>query len=128
MDTHTKLNLDDVKDLAPEFGMQELGEAHFARDALGAQRIGLAHYRVNRGQRAGFGHRHREAEEIYVILGGSGTFKVDDDVFPVAERDVVYCQPSAMRGWEGGPEGLEMLAFGAHAPDDAEMEPGWWTD
>ncbi len=128
MDTHTKLNLDDVKDLAPEFGMQEVGEAHFARDALGAQRIGLAHYRVNPGQRIGFGHRHQEAEEIYVILGGSGSFKIDDEMVTVAARDVVYVPPSAMRGWEAGHDGLEILAFGGHAPDDVEMEPGWWTD
>jgi uncharacterized cupin superfamily protein len=128
MDSHTKLNLDSAKDSAPEFGMQETGEARFVRSALGAQRIGLAHYRVNPGQRIGFGHRHEEAEEIYVILGGSGRFKVDDEVFPVEARDVVYVQPSAMRGWEAGPDGLEMLASGAHAENDAEMQAGWWTD
>ncbi len=128
MDTHTKLNLDEVKDLAPDFGMGEFGEARFARDALGAERIGLAHYRVKPGQRIGFGHRHGESEEIYVILGGSGTFRVEDDMFPVGPRDVVYCQPSAMRGWQAGSDGLELLAFGAHAKDDAEMEPGWWAD
>jgi uncharacterized cupin superfamily protein len=128
MDSHTKLNLNDVKDLAPEFGMNEVGEARFARDALGAQRIGLCNYRVNAGYRVGFGHRHREAEEMYVVLAGSGRFRVEDDVFPVGARDVVYCPPSAMREWEAGPEGLEILAFGAHAESDAEMQPGWWTD
>jgi len=128
MDSHTKLNLDDVKDLAPQFGMNEVGEARFARGALGAQHIGLCNYRVNAGRRVGFGHRHGEAEEMYVIIAGSGRFRVEDDVFPVAARDVVYCRPSAMREWEAGPDGLEILAFGSHAEDDAEMQPGWWTD
>lgn len=129
MTDHSKLNLDDVRDLAPDFGMQATGEARFARQALGAQHIGLAHYRVNPGQRVGFGHRHGESEEIYVVLAGSGRFRVDDDVFDVGPRDVVYCPPPAMRGWEAGPEGMEMLAFGMHPDEaDAHMEPGWWAD
>jgi mannose-6-phosphate isomerase-like protein (cupin superfamily) len=128
MDSYTKVNLDNVKDLAPEFGMGEMGEARFAREALGARRIGLAHYRMNAGRRVGFGHRHGESEELYVVIGGSGSFKVDDDVFPVAERDVVYCRPTATREWEAGAAGLELLAFGGHAEDDVEMEPGWWAD
>jgi quercetin dioxygenase-like cupin family protein len=126
--SHRKINLDDVKDLAPDFGMKEMGEARFARNAVGADRIGLTNYRMKPGQRVGFGHRHGEVEEMYVVLAGSGRFRVDDEVFPVAARDVVYCPPNAMREWEAGPDGLELLAFGAHAENDAEMQPGWWTD
>jgi mannose-6-phosphate isomerase-like protein (cupin superfamily) len=129
MPTYTKLNLTDVKDLAPEYGMQERVEARFARQALGAQRIGLAHYRVAPGQRLGFGHRHGESEEMYVVLGGSGRFRVGDDVLDVGLRDVVYCPPDAMREWEGGPEGMELLAFGAHSEgEEQHMEHGWWAD
>lgn len=128
MAKHTKINFDNAKDLAPEFDMQAMGEARFVRDALGAERIGLSQYRMNPGQRVGFGHRHGESEEIYVVIEGSGRFKVEDEVFPVAARDVVYCRPDAMREWEAGPDGLEMLAFGGHAENDAEMQPGWWTD
>jgi len=126
--THTTTNLEAVKNLAPDFGMGEMGEARFARDALGAERIGLSQYRMNPGRRVGFGHRHTHSEEIYVVLAGSGRFKVDDDIFGVGVKDVVYCPPAAMREWEAGPEGLEMLAFGGHAEHDAEMKPGWWTD
>ena len=124
-----KLNLEDVTDLAPQFGMGEMGEARFARAALGAQRIGMAMYRMHPGRRVGFGHRHRESEEIYVVLAGSGRFRVDDEILNVAPRDVVYCPPQGMREWEAGPDGLELLAFGAHAENESpEMEPGWWTD
>ncbi len=128
MSSHAKINLDEVKDLAPEFGMGKMGQARFVRSAVGAERIGLTNYRMNAGERVGFGHRHGEVEEIYVVVGGSGRFKVDDEVFDVAPRDVVYCPPEAMREWEAGPEGLELLAFGGHAENEAEMQPGWWTD
>lgn len=128
MDAYKKLNLSDVKDLAPDFGLGEMGEARFARQALGAERIGLTLYRMNAGNRVGFGHRHKDAEEVYVILSGSGRFRVEGELFEVGERDIVHCRPDAMREWEAGPDGLEMLAFGSHAEDDAEMHPGWWTD
>lgn len=128
MDTHTKLNIADAKDLAPDFGMAAMGQARFMRGALGAERIGLAHYTMNPGRRLGFGHRHGEAEEVYVVIAGSGKFRVEDEVFPVSAKDVVYCRPSAMREWEAGPDGMELMAFGGHAENDAEMQPGWWTD
>jgi quercetin dioxygenase-like cupin family protein len=129
MTTYRKLNLSDVKDLAPDFGMQAMGQARFARQALGAERIGLTDYRMNPGQRVGFGHRHAEAEEVYVVFSGSGRFRVDDDVFDVGPRDAVYCPPQATREWEAGPDGMELLAFGAHPGDgDAQMQQGWWTD
>lgn len=126
--THMTTNLDAAKDMAPEYGMGDMGEARFVRDALGAERIGLSNYRMNPGRRVGFGHRHRESEEIYVVLAGSGRFRIDDDIFEVAVRDVVYCPPEAMREWEAGPDGLELLAFGGHAENESEMEPGWWVD
>lgn len=125
---HTIANLDEAKDLAPEYGMGEMGEARFIRDALGAERIGLSQYRMNPGRRVGFGHRHGESEEIYVVLAGSGRFKVEDEIFDIGPKDVVFCPPAAMREWEAGPDGLELLAFGGHAPDDSEMEMGWWSD
>jgi mannose-6-phosphate isomerase-like protein (cupin superfamily) len=126
---YTANNIDQAKNVAPDYGMGDMGEARFLRSAMGAERIGLAHYRMNPGRRVGFGHRHAESEEIYVVLAGSGRFKVDDDIIDVSVHDVVYCPPTAMRAWEAGSEGLELLAFGGHAENEsAEMEPGWWTD
>ncbi|HEY6523357.1 MAG TPA: cupin domain-containing protein [Solirubrobacteraceae bacterium] len=129
MPTYTKLNFSDVKDLAPDYGMSDIGESRFARGALGAERIGLTRYRVNPGQRLPFGHRHSASEETYVVLSGSGRFRVADDVFDVVADDIVYCAPDAMRAWEAGPDGMDMLAFGAHTEgEDAAMDREFWTD
>jgi mannose-6-phosphate isomerase-like protein (cupin superfamily) len=128
MSKYTKLNLAEVKDLAPDYGMSDMGEARFARAALGAERIGLAQYRMNPGRRVGFGHAHEESEEVYVILSGTGRFRVEDEVLDVGPRDVVYCPPDAMREWEAGPDGMEMLAFGAHTEgEEQKMQRDWWT-
>jgi uncharacterized cupin superfamily protein len=80
MSEYTKINLSDVTDFAPQFGMEAMGEARFARQQLGAEKIGLTYYKMNGGNRVGFGHTHSEVEEAYVVLSGSGRFKVQDDI------------------------------------------------
>lgn len=127
MPAFTKLNIADVDDIAASYGLGDVGEARFLRDRLGAKAIGMAHYRVNPGKRIGFGHRHESAEELYLVLSGSGRMKLDDEIVELAERDVVFAAPSVMREWEAGDGGLELLAFGAHAADDTDMQKGWWV-
>jgi mannose-6-phosphate isomerase-like protein (cupin superfamily) len=129
MAMHKKLNFSEVKDLAPEYGMDGVGEARFARGDLGAERIGLARYRLRPGRRLGFGHAHGESEEVYVVLSGSGRFRVREEVFAVGPDDVVYCPPEAMREWEAGAEGMDVLAFGAHTEgEEHEMRRDFWID
>lgn len=130
MSGYKQVNLDDVKDQAPDFGLGEMGTARFARTAVGAECIGLAHYEMKPGKRPGFGHQHGTMEEMYVVVSGSGRFKLDDETIDVGPKDVIYCAPETMREWEAGPDGLELLAFGSHAEGEGEsnMQPGWWTD
>lgn len=123
-----RINLDDVADLAAKFGMQEIGEARYLREDVGAERIGMTLYRMNPGKRIGFGHRHEEAEEIYVVLSGAGRVKVDDDIVDLRTRDVVRVAPRSVREFEAGPDGMELLATGTHFEGDGELLQGWWTD
>ena len=125
---HTTMKLDDAEDMAPKYGMGDMGSARFLRTGLGAESIGIANYRLNPGQRVPFGHKHADDEEVYVVLAGSGRFKLDDEILDVGARDVVYCPPNVMRAWEAGPDGLEMIAFGGHTEGDGEIEQGWWSD
>ena len=124
---YSKINIDQLEDLAPGFGF-ESQEARFARREIGAERIGVAHYRVRPGRRLEFGHRHKSMEEAYLVLAGGGTFRVDDETFEVAARDVVRVPPESWRGWEAGPDGMELVAFGEHVEgdDETEMDPNWW--
>lgn len=38
-----------------------------------------------------------------------------------------HADADTIRELEAGPEGLEVLAFGSHAPGDGEMVSDWWT-
>jgi mannose-6-phosphate isomerase-like protein (cupin superfamily) len=123
-----RINFDEVTDLAAEYGMGDLGEARYLREDVGAEGVGMTLYRMNPGRRGGFGHRHREAEEMYVVLSGSGRVKIDDDILDLRALDVVRVAPGSVREFEAGPDGMHLLATGTHVEDDGEMLQDWWTD
>jgi quercetin dioxygenase-like cupin family protein len=118
--TYTIKNLRDVEDVAPKSGFDAIQEARFPRRDLEAADTGLAYHRVKPGQR-GFGHRHENAEEIYVVVGGSGRIKLDDEVKEIGELDAIRVAPAVVRAFEAGPDGLELLVFGPHHEGDGEV-------
>jgi quercetin dioxygenase-like cupin family protein len=124
--THKKLT--DVKDSAPEFGMQDVLEARFAKDALDAEQTGVSHQKLKPGQRTPFGHKHEDAEEVYVVIGGSGRLKLDDEIIEVETLDAIRVSPEVIRAFEAGPDGIEVIAAGARHDGDGETIPGWWSD
>jgi uncharacterized cupin superfamily protein len=132
MAAHTIVNLKEVEDMAPKFGFAPDLEARFATAALGLEKSGVSYQRLAPNFRMPFGHRHKEQEELYVLVGGSGRLKLDDEIVEVKQWDMVRVPGETMRALEAGPEGAELLAFGAPntgpPAEDAEMEPGWWTD
>jgi mannose-6-phosphate isomerase-like protein (cupin superfamily) len=130
MADYTRVNLkSDVKDMAPEFGMEGI-ESHFARTNLELENSGLSLFRLDAGFRTPFGHTHSEQEEVYVLISGSARVALDDEVVELSQWDAMRIPSGTMRGMEGGDEGAEILAFGAPNTDnkDAEMQPGWWPE
>ncbi len=126
--SHTQINLDDVQDAAPENGLGDRWEARVARTALGAEQTGITHFRLRPGKRSPFSHRHTRAEEIYVILSGSGKVKLGEEVSEVGRLDAIRVSPEVARAFEAGPDGLELLAFGPHHPGDGEpVDDPWIT-
>ena len=77
MPDYTVKNLKEVKYSAAQNDWDI--EARFARSDLASTHIGLTHFRYGPGFRAPFGHSHREQEEIYLVLGGSGRIRLGDE-------------------------------------------------
>jgi len=127
--SYTKKNLDRVEDSAPKFGYEELQEARFAGQDLDAEATGVALMRVKPGQRQGFAHKHDEAEEVYVVISGSGRIKLDDEIVDVERLDAIRIAPGVTRALEADDEGLEYLAFGPHHKGDGELiHEGFWDE
>jgi uncharacterized cupin superfamily protein len=128
MADYAKKNLREVEDAAVEGGFSETQAARFAGRELGCETIGLALEEVKPGRRQAFGHRHEEDEEVYVVVNGSGRMRLGEDTIEVAQMDAIRVAPGVMRGFEAGPEGLELLAFGTHHEGDGEIDPGFWPE
>jgi mannose-6-phosphate isomerase-like protein (cupin superfamily) len=124
--THKKL--DEVKDSAPEFGVGDGMEARFAKDDLDAEQTGVSHHRLAAGKRQPFAHKHEQAEEVYVVIAGSGRVKLDDEIVEIETLDAIRVSPSVTRAFEAGSDGLEVIAMGARHDGDGEIIPNWWSE
>ena len=131
MADYTRRNLrSDVDDQAEAFGFSPNLEFRVARDALETTQSALSFMRLAPGFRLPFGHHHELQEEIYVLLQGSAKLKLDDDILDLEPLDAVRIATGVVRDVEGGPDGADLLLFGAPRvpPCDAVVEQDWWSD
>jgi mannose-6-phosphate isomerase-like protein (cupin superfamily) len=126
--SYTLKKLTDVEDSAPGFGFAEVQEARFAKNDLETEQTGVSHQRLKPGKRQVFGHKHDEAEEVYVVLSGSGRVKLDEEILDIEALDAVRVAPGVTRAFEAGEQGIELLAVGPRRDGDGEVIQGWWTD
>ena len=127
---HTVVNLKEVEDLAPKFGLSPGLESRFARVPLGLENSGISYFRISSNFRQPFGHRHELQEEVYVLVSGGARMKIEDEFVELKVWDAVRVSPDMARALEASPEGAEVLVFGAPNTGnmDAEALPNWWTD
>ncbi|HTA06442.1 MAG TPA: hypothetical protein VK774_08775 [Solirubrobacteraceae bacterium] len=127
MTSFTIKNLMDIEDGAS--GRTPGVEARFARSHIDSEHLGVSFFSYGPGVRPGIGHNHREQEEAYVVVGGSGRIKLGDEIVELRQWDVVRVAPEVIRAFEGGPDGLQLIAIGADRPEggDGAMVLDWWT-
>jgi mannose-6-phosphate isomerase-like protein (cupin superfamily) len=128
MPNYTVTNLREVEDSAAGRGPGV--EARFGRKHLDSEHLGVSYFRYEPNFRAPIGHSHKVQEEVYVVIGGSGRMKLDDEVIDVQPWDAVRVAPETVRAFEGGPDGLEIIAVGGDKPEggDGVMVEGFWSD
>ena len=128
MADHAKINLrDEAEDQAPKFSMPEGIEARFARKAMGdSPQSGVSYFAYGPDFKTAFGHTHSEQEETYVIVAGAGTARVGEEDVELRTWDALRVSPGVPHALAAGPEGLEMIAFGAGPAGDAEMINDFW--
>lgn len=98
-------------------------EVRIARKYLDSSELGVSYFRYPPGHRATGGHRHEVQEEAYVVVGGSGRIRLDDESYELKLWDVVRVAPPVVRGFDAGPDGLELIAIGGSLPEEPDGEP-----
>ena len=126
MGDYAIINLLDVED---SIGDRVDGlEGRFTRKQLGSTELGVSRFTYAPDLRSPFGHSHREQEEAYVVVSGSGRVRLDDEVREIRQWDVVRVAPEVIRGFEAGPDGLELIAVGGPRPeggDGVQLDAPW---
>ena len=126
MSQQAHINLLEVDDSVN--GRLEGLEGRFGRGPMGGRDIGVSHWRYAPNLRSPVGHKHREQEEAYLVVQGSGEIMLDGEVSPLRQWDLVRCSPAVVRAFAAGPDGLEIVAVGGPKPEggDGETAPVTW--
>ncbi|MDQ5893895.1 MAG: hypothetical protein QG596_156 [Actinomycetota bacterium] len=130
--THRNIKRD-LENVGSNFNGAPDLEFRLATKALELEESGLGYQRIPPGYRFPYGHTHEKQEEVYVVLRGGGRMKVDDEIFELREWDAVRVSPGAWRGYEAGPDGLEIFVIGApnlgdDPRGDVSGQRDWWAE
>jgi mannose-6-phosphate isomerase-like protein (cupin superfamily) len=128
MNGYTIVNLKELEDSA---GERAPGiEARFARKHLESEHLGITYLRYAPNVRSPMAHSHREQEEAYVVVRGSGQIRLDDEIHELRQWDVVRIAPATIRAVEAGSDGMELIAIGSDRPGggDGVPAPSAWID
>ena len=122
---YTKVAIDELPDMAAARGMDGI-QARALREPSDAEQTGGMLHRLAPGVRQPFGHVHDEAEELYLVLEGSGRANLGNEIVELRERDLIRIAPKTPRCFEAGDDGIELFAYGPHKQGDGRIFAGWW--
>jgi mannose-6-phosphate isomerase-like protein (cupin superfamily) len=126
MSAFTIVNIMEVEGSAPDPDAER--NAIFTRTKIDSEHVGVSYFRYGPNVRANMGHSHREQEEVYVVVSGSGRVKLNDEIHDLKQWDVVRVAPATVRAFEGGPNGMELVIAASDRPeggDGVRVEDFW---
>lgn len=126
MSGYSKVNLLEIEDAVK--GRAPGVEGHFARRQLESRDLGVSLFRYGPSVRSPMAHSHREQEEAYVVVSGSGRALLDGETLALKPWDVLRVAPEVVRSFEAGPDGLELVAVGGPRPGEGDgvmVEVAW---
>ena len=128
-DAYTVANREDAIDFMA--GYAEYGEQRWYTRAVKAEEVSFSWRRMlpGTGGRGSYGHRHPGQEEVYFVISGIVTFKIDDDVFEAGPRMAVRVGGNAFRSVHNDTDDqAELLIFSPRLDEPpTETRDEFWT-
>ncbi|HEY6962653.1 MAG TPA: cupin domain-containing protein [Gaiellaceae bacterium] len=129
MAAYQRIRLDEVPDWLGDYP----GEMRGITYAIGAEQVALTYRRMpqHTGSKGSYGHRHRELEELYLVLSGRLQFKLDDEIVELGAHEAIRVPPQTVRGvWNDEPGDAELVIVsrktGESPGGDVERVDGFW--
>jgi quercetin dioxygenase-like cupin family protein len=130
MSDYQTVRLEDVDDWLGDYP----GEMRGITYPIGAEQVALTYRRMpqHTGSKGSYGHRHKEQEELVLVLAGKLQFKLGDEIIEVPKGTAVRIPPQTVRGiWNDEPEDAEIVIVSKRIDDpqgDVETVEGFWPD
>lgn len=125
MSDYTKVNFMDI-----DYGGGEESQGRFSRKFLDSRDLGVTYWKYAPNFKSKNAHSHREQEEVYTVIAGSGKMLLNDKVEELKQWDVVRVAPETVRAFQAGPDGLELIIAGGPKPEggDGVRAKADWPD
>src|SRR4029078_13368253 len=110
------------------------GEMRMMTYELDAEKVASTWRRMppKTGGKGSYGHRHKEAEEIYFVAEGTLQFKLEHGVLDLDAGNLVTCPPHALRsvGNDTAEDAVVIIVSNrvSDPQNDAEPVPDFWPD
>jgi mannose-6-phosphate isomerase-like protein (cupin superfamily) len=130
MSDYAVLKREDAYDFMAQY--PGFGEMRMYTPGLGSEQVAFTWRSMPKdtGGRGSYGHRHKTQEEIYFVVSGNLTFKLDDDVFEAGPGTAVRIAPQVVRSVHNdGPDEVDLVICSPKAGDpagDAEQVEDFW--
>jgi mannose-6-phosphate isomerase-like protein (cupin superfamily) len=128
MSGYTVISLQDAPDVLGDYP----GEMRMLTGPLEAEQAALSYRRMppDTGGRGSYGHRHRTQEELYLVLDGTLTFKLGDDIVEAKPGTAVRVAPETVRSVHNDTDEDAILIIvsvkDSHPDGETETVDGFW--
>ncbi len=102
-DSYTKIHLD----------IDSLPWLTSPRKQLGLKGVALGVINIPANEGYSFTHTHRKQEEVYIVISGSGSILINDELIDLQTGDIIRVSPDARRALKGDETGICCICAGA---------------